>query len=217
MPGKLKNNGNQVKTDSTCIAMDLLYNTIVEPIWTHLPRTMKHSLCKLMRRSYNNIHDPMFYTALHTMWRVNRRKHEKDMRADIAPMVECSICLETVPLLPTQSMGIAGKTKVNVTTLMCGHHFCSPCIFKHIDCRLQSGSNASCPMCRGNVFEPPVVVHTQLQNANAEQSQNARVREKRLRRQHERWTKRQRAKHDNIRTIIPITNTPIIEIVNTQV
>jgi hypothetical protein len=214
MPGNLKKNGNRVKTDPTCIARDLLYNTIVEPTWTHLPRTLKHSLCKLMRRSYNNIHDPMFYTALHTMWRVNRRKHEKDMRPNITPSVECSICLETVPLLPTESIGIVRRDKIRVTTLMCGHHFCSPCIFKHIDCRLQSRSNPSCPMCRANVFEPPVVPPTQLQNAIEEQSLNTRVNEKRLRRQHQRWTKRQRVKQERNSTNTPI---PIIDIVNTQV
>ena len=214
MSGKSWRRGTPAKNTPHGLANDLLYCSMIEPQWTKLPRTVKHALCKLMRKSYNNIHDPNFYTALHAMWYTNQTFQEKEMRAHNTPRFECSICLETVPLLPTQLMGSEDRDKRNVTTLMCGHHFCSQCIFKHIDCRMHTGGNASCPMCRANVFEPPMIVpglRSQVDVVVATEEVVATV-NKRIRRQEERWRKRQRIRAQKAAS--PIVNTPMEPVAN---
>jgi hypothetical protein len=178
--------GTPAKNIPYGLAKDLLYCSMIEPQWTKLPRTVKHALCKLMRKSYNNIHDPNFYTALHTMWYTNRMFQEKVMREHNTPRFDCSICFETVPLRP-QGRHCEGRDQIKVTTLMCGHNFCSQCIFKHIDCRIHTDGNTSCPMCRANVFKPPVIVPGVQEDLEV-------TNKKRIRRQQERWTKRQRIK-----------------------
>jgi len=209
--------GTPSKNNPHGLANDLLYGSINEPDWTKLPRTVKHALCKLMRKSYNNIHDPNFYTALHAMWNTNKNFQAKEMISDITPRFECSICLETVPLLPTQLMGSEGRDKRKVTTLMCGHHFCSQCIFKHIACRIHTDGNTSCPMCRANVFKPPMFVPGLRSQVEVEQDHEVTIK-KRIRRQQERWIKRQRIKQKRDQS--PITNLDrgdyIIDIVNTS-
>ena len=209
MSGKSWRRGTPAKNDPTFLAKDLLYSSINEPDWTKLPRTVKHALCKLTSKSYNNIHDPNFYTALHAMWNTNKNIQEKEMRSDITPSFECSICLETVPLLPTQLMGSEGRDKIKVTTLMCGHHFCSQCIFKHIDCRMHTGGNASCPMCRANVFEPPMIVPGLRSQVDVVVVATVN---KRIRRQHERWRKHQRIRAQKAAS--PIVNTPMEQVAN---
>lgn len=201
MPGRR----TPAKNTPLGLANDLLYGSINEPDWTKLPRAVKHALCKLMRKSYNNIHDPNFYTALREMWYTNKRFQEKEIRSDITPRFECAICLETVHLLPTQlPSDYADAPKRLVTTLMCGHHFCSQCIFKHIDCRLDTGLCPSCPMCRANVFEPPVIVPGV--RPQVEEDREVKTK-KRIRRQQERWRKRQRIREQ--REASPVLNTPM--------
>jgi hypothetical protein len=226
MLGKSWRRGTPAKNSPIAgIANNLLYGSIDEPAWTKLPRAVKHALCKLMRKSYNNIHDPNFYTALHAMWYTNKNFRAKEMRSNITPRFDCSICLETVPLLDTVPL-LSTQLPANydvvaqrkVTTLMCGHHFCSQCIFKYIDCRMHTGGNPSCPMCRANVFEPPMIVPglgSQVDVVVATEEVVATV-NKRIRRQQERWRKRQRIREQKAAS--PIVNTPtepVANIINT--
>ena len=90
--------------------------------------------------------------------------------------LECTICLESRP--------IDGAN--HTSTLLCGHHFCSQCIFKHIHTR---GDNASCPMCRSHIFHTTNTIPIQTQQTTNPIIPNNRIQ---IRRQHERWTKRQR-------------------------
>ena len=43
---------------------------------------------------------------------------------------------------------ICYEDKEQITT-NCGHHFCGPCMYQHLD----SGNHAHCPMCRTNITE----------------------------------------------------------------
>lgn len=202
MPDK---RGTPVKNDPAILARDILYGSITEPIWTLLPRVTKHALCRLMRKSYSNIHDPQFYAELRTTWKAT--KVEQALHTTTVETVDCAVCLESYKL--------DGKDKV--TTLMCGHHFCSGCIFRHIAGRLQNDGRppaVACPMCRANVFEPPLQTPPRIHLEDERMCHQANA--KRMRRQKERWTKHQRAKQSRNRP--PITNTdrpPIVDIVNT--
>ena len=110
------------------------------PMWKKLPRQVKHMLMKkLGEEKYNNIHDPRFYRDLENIStkRQEMKVREVQDRVRHECTVECPICLDTYE----------GDGKV--TTLMCGHKFCTKCSLQHIQ---QNGSRASCPMCRRSVF-----------------------------------------------------------------
>ena len=95
---------------------------------------------KLGEEKYNKIHDPRFYRDLENIStkRQEMKVREIQDRVRLEYMVECPICLDTYE----------GDGKV--TTLMCGHKFCTKCSLKHIQ---QNGSRVSCPMCRRSVFD----------------------------------------------------------------
>jgi len=125
------------------VADFLLYGYLCEsnPGWKNLPREVKHNLMKkLGEKNYRNIHDPRLYEDLDRIWK--GRKDAKEVvirdRANLSNKVECSVCLETYD----------GSDKV--TTLMCGHKFCSKCIFQHIH---RHRDDARCPLCRRDIFQ----------------------------------------------------------------
>ena len=156
------------------------------PQWKKLPRPVKHQLMTKIggKTIYNNIHDPRLYQDLDRMWNSITKFKEQEIvdRTKLASKVECSICLET--------HDIDGK----VTTILCGHKFCSSCILTHIYAR---GTETCCPMCRSSLFynnevrttwddeEPHVHVSTPL---TAEEV----TERKRKKRQDERRAKRER-------------------------
>jgi len=124
------------------------------PQWKKLPRPVKHQLMKeLGEKNYNNIHDPRLYQDLECLWNARRKLKEQEIvdRSTLATKVECAVCLETYD-----------GSNDKVTTLMCGHKFCSKCIFQHI---YRLGENAACPLCRRNVFQldtPPTTSSMRL-------------------------------------------------------
>ncbi len=183
MSAKSGKRGTPAKNEQLTLATELLYNSWCQPNWTRLPREMKHALCKIMRKSYNNIHDPKFYTDLRSLW-TNHNEYRMS-QVKTTEVVSCAVCLDTYKL--------DGKDKV--TTLMCGHQFCSPCIFRHISGQIEMNSRicAPCPMCRANVFDPNTCL-TRTQ----EPVINIQILEKRLLRQKERHRKRQRSKLNGI-------------------
>lgn len=112
-----------------------------QPEYKKMPRQVKHALLKkLGEKHYKNIHDPNFYKKLEDIWSARKKQNEEDIidRSKLATSkVDCSICIET--------HDIDGK----VTTLLCGHKFCSPCILTHI---YTMGTETCCPMCRSSLF-----------------------------------------------------------------
>ena len=155
-------------------AKALLYHSTIEPTWTQLPKPIKLALCKRANIHLRFIHDKLFQQTLHDIWNKNYKHHLDSIKKKNTIHLECSICLESRPI-----DGIN-----HTSTLLCGHHFCSQCIFKHIHTR---GDNASCPMCRSQIFHTTTPIQTQ-------QTTNPIIPNNRIqiRRQHERWTKRQR-------------------------
>jgi hypothetical protein len=154
----------------------LLYHSTIEPTWTQLPKPIKLALCKRANIHLRFIHDKLFQQTLHDIWNKNYKHHLDSIKKKNTIHLECSICLESRPI-----------DGVNHTsTLLCGHHFCSQCIFKHIHTR---GDNASCPMCRSHIFHTTNTIPIQTQQTTNPIIPNNRIQ---IRRQHERWTKRQR-------------------------
>jgi hypothetical protein len=132
-------------TKGTNEVADVLLNVFLagdpRPQWKKLPRPVKRELMnRLGEKNYNNIHDPRLYQDLDRLWNARRKLKEEDIvdRAKLATKVECAVCLETYD----------GGDKV--TTLMCGHKFCSKCILNHMH---RLGEYAACPLCRRNVFD----------------------------------------------------------------
>jgi hypothetical protein len=156
------------------------------PQWKKLPRVVKQQLMqKLGAKNYNNIHDPRLYQDLDRVWKARKEVKETDIRdrAKLADKVECSICMET--------SDFGGK----VTTLMCGHKFCTPCVLQHIQ---YSGSQCSCPLCRGSVFNYRVPIAPNRVETFITETENHMVLErKREKRRFERWSKRQRIRNHN--------------------
>lgn len=151
------------------------------PQWKKLARPVKQQLMKkLGEKNYNNIHDPRLYQDLDRMWNARRKLKEQDIRdqAKQVAEVECAVCLETYD----------GGDKV--TTLMCGHKFCSKCIFQHMH---RLGEDAACPLCRRNVFQLDTPSSTSSMGL-ATMSEDVLTSLDRLRkkRQFERMKKRQR-------------------------
>ena len=179
MPGKVWSSRNhRCNLAPSYAAKHLLCYSVEEPHWDRLPGVIKRELCILTKKSYNFVHDPKFYMTLTDIWEKNI-----DKRTTVT-QVECAVCLDTYKL----------DGKDQVTTLMCGHHFCSKCIFREMAGRLASRSvlNVCCPLCRANVFENP---ERRLAETNAiEQRRLEALEIKRINRRHERWKKRQRAK-----------------------
>jgi len=116
------------------------------PQWKKLPRQVKDQLMKTLgEKNYNNIHDPRLYKELDRLWNSRKNLKEQEIidRAKLSAKVECAICMETYD----------GDGKV--TTLLCGHKFCSMCILQH----MRTTYRPQCPMCRRDVFDlEPVVV-----------------------------------------------------------
>lgn len=149
------------------VASHLLCLSCSEPIWDFLPRRIKHELHSIINSSYS-IDNEQFYNSLHKKWAYWRSFHQdRDIQK-----IDCSICLNTYKL--------NGKDKL--TTLLCGHHFCSPCIMKHIEYATDSNRynrQPSCPMCRGNIFHNPQSNETHLEPCVEVDSNVALKREKR--------------------------------------
>ena len=164
------------------VATQLLYCSIVEPRWSSLPNQIKHELCKMTLTHYKNIHDNALYVNLGEAW--NRIRLQCSRERCIA--IECAICIDTHKL----------DGKDHVTTLMCGHSFCSSCIFRHIG----TNNRPTCPMCRQCVFTNHAAQkrerETRLQEMEEEQRRtDLRSQEvKRNKRQQERFVKHQKKK-----------------------
>ena len=157
------------------LAHQLLYLSRVEPTWSTLPNQIKHELCKMTRTHYKNIHDSAFYDNLRKMWKRIRMQNARDR----CLAIECAICIDEHKL----------DGKDPVTTLMCGHSFCSSCIFRHIG----TSNRPTCPMCRQCVFTDHVArkrERDEEQRMNEFRTQEA----KRNKRRHERFVKHQKKK-----------------------
>ena len=168
----------------------LLSETTEEPCWTKLPKPIKRALCKCVFMDFGLIHDKRFYERLHSTW-TDARTYKLEKQSSNSPCIECSICLDTYKL--------DGKDKV--TTLLCGHKFCTKCIFRYIVGRLCDNSVSehtstppSCPMCRSNVFKPPTSERVRAEQCAQAQAVRVFTEKKRARRQRERRAKRQRVK-----------------------
>ena len=147
----------------------MLYETAIEPQWTKLPKPIKRQLSMLVGMSSNLIHDPRFYETLHSVWSERRKKQ--------SPItIDCAICLDT--------FNLDGKDKV--TTLLCGHSFCTSCMLNHMNCYHLNGP--SCPMCRSSIFDS---LHSNISRSVTDDTEQNR---KRLKRQRERWLRRQKKK-----------------------
>lgn len=163
----------------------VLYDTTQHPFWKRLPRLVKQQLMnKLHTNKYTNIHDPRLYQDLEKNW----KKKQEDRKQDIVysvkhdMKVECSICMET------------HNVDSKVTTLLCGHKFCTQCIFSHIERQLEY---TSCPLCRACVFEVPTPSTQQplAPNQKALTINEKKIFDKRQKRQVERYRKRQAKKN----------------------
>jgi len=142
-----------ITNGANAVADSLLYGVHIDspPQWKRLPRAVKQQLMKkLGEKNYNNIHDPRLYQDLDRLWKEKKEVKEKDIidRVKLVTKVECAVCLETYD----------GNDRV--TSLMCGHKFCSKCVFQHIH---RLGERAGCPLCRRNIFylgTPPTISST---------------------------------------------------------
>lgn len=163
-----------------------LLNSEVEPQWTKLSKPIKRALCTLVNVTIDKMHCQTFYKKLRHEWLITSTERNKTPTTAehicITPInVECAICISTYQL--------DGKDKV--TTLLCGHHFCTDCIFKHINVR---GSQACCPMCRSAILPEP-------QNEGIAEGELSFIIAKRVRRRYERWTKRENERQRKARLI----------------
>jgi len=192
MPGKSWKRGTPEKNYYIGIAANLLYSSASQPCWSGLPKPVKRELCKLIHTSYQNIHDPKFYLELDAIWARNNTVQDPNAMAMDVETIDCAICIDTYNL--------DGKDKV--TTLMCGHHFCTSCIFRHI----QSSRGPTCPMCRRCVFTDHLEEHRQHQERVSEY-ENRMAQEKRTRRKMERWGKHQKKKQERLNQKPIITTT----------
>lgn len=157
------------------VATQLLYCTIEEPRWSSLPNQVKHELCKISRTDYKNIHDNTFYVNLGKTWNRIRAQHSMERCLTI----ECAICIDKHKL----------NGKDQVTTLMCGHSFCSSCIFRHIG----TSNRPTCPMCRQCVFTDHAARKREREvEQHKNELRNQQV--KRCKRQYERYMKHQKKK-----------------------
>lgn len=157
------------------VATQLLYCSIVEPRWSRLPNQVKRELCKLSRTDYKNIHDSAFYVNLGKTWERIRVQNAQDR----CLAIECAICIDKHKL----------DGKDQVTTLMCGHSFCSACIFRHIG----NAQHPSCPMCRQCVFTDHAA--QKREKEEAQRRNDLRTQEvKRNKRRQERFLKHQKKK-----------------------
>ena len=149
-----------------------------KPAWKLLCRPVKKLLLKQVgEKKYNNIHDPRFYQDLETQWQSSR-----DFLIDVLlrqeEKVECAICMNTYK--------VTGK----VTTLMCGHTFCTSCTLQHM---YLHGNEAQCPLCRQHVYEFEL---DQEDSVTEETVEHMVLQRKREKRRLERMKKRQRKKEN---------------------
>ena len=153
-----------------------------KPEWKLMCRPVKKLLLKqLGEKRYNNIHDPRFYQDLETRWQASKEFFADVLLHDQAN-VECAVCLETY------------KVTDKVTTLMCGHKFCSSCILQHM-CR--HGGETQCPLCRKGVFCFDVYDNVRMPLHQEENVVvDVAVQRKREKRRLERMRKRQRKKEN---------------------
>ncbi len=162
------------------VAIQLLYCSIMEPRWSRLPNQVKYELCKISHTDYKNIHHRAFYDNLRKTWGLIRLQNSQDR----CLAIECAICIDTHKL----------DGKDHVTTLMCGHSFCSSCIFRHIG----TSNRPTCPMCRQcvctNHAAQKIERETRRQEMEKEQRRtDLRSQEvKRNKRQQERFVKHQK-------------------------
>jgi|UniRef100_A0A6C0JBW7 hypothetical protein len=159
--------------ETSCVATALL-NAMDEPRWTRLSKSTKRALCGRVNLPTDKIHCQTFYKKLHQTWSDNTNTKTDISKIDPEPehrcntpnsidSIECPVCIDSYKL--------DGKDKV--TTLLCGHRFCTVCVLKHLYTR---GKEASCPMCRS-----PII-----------QSQSSSREDISRKRQYERWLKRER-------------------------
>jgi len=182
------------------LAKTLLNSGEYEPQWTTLSKTIKRALCVETHISFSQIHRESFYKELHKIWTDNKKERDRIQAVQVHLLeienvpsscidIECAICIDTYKL--------DGKDKV--TTLLCGHHFCTKCIFKHIQTR---GMGASCPMCRSSMYEEQY----HMPSSNEEMIlQQMRADQKRHDRRHTRWVKRERARRAKQENVVHVS------------
>ena len=168
------------------IEMTIMAGTLLsvdnEPHWTRLSKPIKRVLCTLVDVPIGKIHCQTFYKKLHETWLDNTavKSTTEEHNCSTTTSVECAICIETYQL--------GGSDKI--TTLLCGHHFCTDCIFKHIKTR--GRDNVCCPMCRSNIFDS-----AKLTDAESRRIEQLFLSGKKRRRRFERWAKRDLARDAN--------------------
>lgn len=169
------------------VALVLLNGTLSQPKWKKVPRRVKHKLMNILgAKHYTNIHDPRLYEDLEKAWTMNnetKELHNAD-KVKESLKVECSVCMDTYD--------IDGK----VTTLLCGHKFCTRCVMNHLEAQQYY---ASCPLCRASVFVTPEPVILDTGNISHQQEQQEQLEKKRQRRRQERMRKRKRKREHKIR------------------
>ena len=157
----------------------LLHYSNVEPDWHKLSRPIKR---RLLRRigSPDSIdtRSPIFYKKLATIWNdMNKKRKDEGIKIITEEhSIECAICMETYNL--------DDKT----TSLLCGHKFCTTCVFKYIKAH---GINTACPLCRANVFECSHADTSQY-NRETQEEESETLNRKREKRKLERRAKRER-------------------------
>ena len=156
----------------------LLYDSVVEPQWNKLPRSIKRGLLQKISGSNSSIGigSPNFCDVLSHEWRVY---HNRTL-VNMIPSIECSICLETQ------------QFDDKITTLLCGHKFCSTCILTHIR---TYGGNCNCPLCRKNVFD---FNNFTLPLSQQEEELDRKRQKRRLERREKRRAKREDKKKENL-------------------
>ena len=163
------------------VAVVLLNGTLSQPKWKKVPRRVKHKLMNILgAKHYTNIHDPRLYEDLEKAWMSNNETKELDIAKKVKESlkVECSVCWD--------KYDIDGK----VTTLLCGHRFCTRCVMNHLSTQQ---FNSCCPLCRSSVFVTPEPVILDTGNISHQQREEYIQQErKRARRRHERMMKRKR-------------------------
>lgn len=165
-----------VSTRDMDVVIDSLLTSQIEPCWTTFPKTIKRALCKRAFLSFDSVHTKNFSERLHDIWsRMRNYRLQKDAESS---KIECAICMKSYSL----------NSDDKVTTLLCGHQFCSSCIFQHIYTR---GFTSACPMCRRMILQQDDPQHEEEKEEDEEEE---RIDPKILRRRLERFKKRQNKK-----------------------
>jgi|UniRef100_A0A6C0JB14 hypothetical protein len=179
----------RINDEATTVIADTLLHTHLEPDWESIAVTIRRALCIKIKVPLHQLHYKIFYDKIHQKWLDNkdiRDNANKSKTITNHPHIECGKCHDTFQL--------DGHNKL--TTLLCGHHFCSECIFEHI-------GNDTYPRCPADgcgccvfssAFDQEASLHseTEADGEIAVSNTELRINAKRMRRRRERLAKRDR-------------------------